>query len=142
MRHEDLNTRYSHCFSSICHLFVSFSFFYRQEALSSAVSEKDAHLQWLEVVFEHRQIFCDSMFSYNLLSYLQFYSYLHGHQVAGEGSSNAHTRGTLERLRRERRDLLNRMKEEVSIFCSCIFCSTGRRRRLQNQFLSFFGLIR
>jgi len=52
----------------------------KQEALSSAVSEKDAHLQWLE--------------------------------VAGEGSSNAHTRGTLERLRRERRDLLNRMKEE------------------------------
>merc|ERR550534_386662 len=52
----------------------------KQKALSSAVSEKDAHLQWLE--------------------------------VAGEGSSNAHTRGTLERLRRERRDLLNRMKEE------------------------------
>merc|ERR1719507_2993431 len=52
----------------------------KQEALSSAVSEKDAHLQWLE--------------------------------VAGEGSSNAHTRGTLERLRRERRDLLNRMKKE------------------------------
>ena len=37
-------------------------------------------------------------------------------QVAGEGSSNAHTRGTLERLRRERRDLLNRMKEEVCLF--------------------------
>ena len=45
----------------------------------------------------------------------------HGHQVAGEGSSNAHTRGTLERLRRERRDLLNRMKEEVSIFCAFSF---------------------
>ena len=115
--------------------------FSRQEALSSAVSEKDAHLQWLEVTFEHRQIFWDSMFLYNLLLYLQFYSYLHTatrlpvilwfwtssnlvwfyifllahcHQVAGEGSSNAHTRGTLERLRRERRDLLNRMKEEVA----------------------------
>lgn len=55
----------------------------KQEALSSAVSEKDAHLQWLE--------------------------------VAGEGSSNMHTRGTLDRLRRERRDLLNRMKEENEI---------------------------
>lgn len=55
----------------------------KQEALSSAVSEKDAHLQWLE--------------------------------VAGEGSSNMHTRGTLDRLRRERRDLLNRMKEENDI---------------------------
>lgn len=52
----------------------------KQEALSSAVSEKDAHLQWL--------------------------------QVAGEGSSNAHTRGTIERLRKERREILNRMKEE------------------------------
>lgn len=55
----------------------------KQEALSSAVSEKDAHLQWLE--------------------------------VAGEGSSNMHTRGTLDRLRRERRDLLNRMKEENEV---------------------------
>ena len=52
----------------------------RQEALSSAVSEKDAHLAWLE--------------------------------VTGEG--NVHTRGALDRLRRERRDLLHRMKEEVS----------------------------
>lgn len=52
----------------------------KQEALSSAVSEKDAHLQWLE--------------------------------VAGEGSSNVHTRGTIDRLRKERRELLNRMKEE------------------------------
>lgn len=52
----------------------------KQEALSSAVSEKDAHLQWLE--------------------------------VAGEGSSNIHTRGTIDRLRKERRELLNRMKEE------------------------------
>ena len=52
----------------------------RQEALSSAVSEKDAHLAWLE--------------------------------VTGEG--NIHTRGALDRLRRERRDLLHRMKEEVS----------------------------
>ena len=142
--------------------------FSRQEALSSAVSEKDAHLQWLEVTFEHLQIFCDSMFLYDLLfifnSFLTcaatrlpvilwfwtssnlvwFYIFLlaHCHQVAGEGSSNAHTRGTLERLRRERRDLLNRMKEEVSIFCAFIFCSPGWRRRLQNQFLSFFGLIR
>jgi len=32
--------------------------------------------------------------------------------VAGEGSSNAHTRGTIERLRKERREILNRMKEE------------------------------
>ena len=39
---------------------------------------------------------------------------LNENKVAGEGSSNAHTRGTLERLRRERRDLLNRMKEEVN----------------------------
>ena len=51
----------------------------RQEALSSSVSEKDAHLAWLE--------------------------------VTGEG--NIHTRGTIERLRKERRELLNRMKEEV-----------------------------
>ena len=51
----------------------------RQEALSSSISEKDAHLAWLE--------------------------------VTGEG--NIHTRGTIERLRRERRELLNRMKEEV-----------------------------
>ena len=51
----------------------------RQEALSSAVSEKDAHLAWLE--------------------------------VTGEG--NIHTRATIDRLRRERRLLLNRMKEEV-----------------------------
>ena len=51
----------------------------RQEALSSAVSEKDAHLAWLE--------------------------------VTGEG--NIHTRGTIDRLRKERRELLNRMKEEV-----------------------------
>ena len=33
--------------------------------------------------------------------------------MAGEGSSNAHTRGTIERLRKERREILNRMKEEV-----------------------------
>jgi len=50
----------------------------KQEALSSAVSEKDAHLAWLE--------------------------------VTGEG--NVHTKGTIERLRRERRELLQRMKEE------------------------------
>lgn len=50
----------------------------KQEALSSAVSEKDAHLSWLE--------------------------------VTGEG--NVHTKGTIERLRRERRELLQRMKEE------------------------------
>merc|ERR1719410_3220610 len=50
----------------------------KQEALSSSVSEKDAHLAWLE--------------------------------VTGEG--NIHTRGTIERLRKERRELLNRMKEE------------------------------
>ena len=53
----------------------------RQEALSSAVSEKDAHLSWLE--------------------------------VTGEG--NVHTKGTIERLRRERRELLQRMKEEVTL---------------------------
>jgi len=50
----------------------------KQEALSSSISEKDAHLAWLE--------------------------------VTGEG--NIHTRGTIERLRKERRELLNRMKEE------------------------------
>jgi len=50
----------------------------KQEALSSSVSEKDAHLAWLE--------------------------------VTGEG--NIHTRGTIDRLRKERRELLNRMKEE------------------------------
>jgi len=50
----------------------------KQEALSSAVSEKDAHLAWLE--------------------------------VTGEG--NVHTKGTIDRLRRERRELLQRMKEE------------------------------
>ena len=38
----------------------------------------------------------------------------HRRNAIGEGSSNAHTRGTLERLRRERRDLLNRMKEEIA----------------------------
>ena len=47
------------------------------------MSEKDAHLAWLE--------------------------------VTGEG--NVHTKGTIERLRRERRELLQRMKEEV---CACI----------------------
>ena len=56
----------------------SFSIF-RQEALSSAGSEKDAHLAWQE--------------------------------VTGEG--NVHTKGTIERLRRERRELLQRMKDEV-----------------------------
>jgi len=73
------------------------------------VSEKDAHLQWLE--------------------------------VAGEGSSNAHTRGTLERLRRERRDLLNRMKEEnenrlalISALdeTSSLFTGTGKISTLGN----------
>jgi len=81
----------------------------KQEALSSAVSEKDAHLQWLE--------------------------------VAGEGISNAHTRGTLERLRRERRDLLNRMKEEnenrmalISALdeTSSLFTGTGKISTLGN----------
>lgn len=50
----------------------------KQEALSSAVSEKDAHLAWLE--------------------------------VTGEG--NIHTKGSIDRLRKERRELLQRMKEE------------------------------
>ena len=45
------------------------------------MSEKDAHLAWLE--------------------------------VTGEG--NVHTKGTIDRLRRERRELLQRMKEEVSL---------------------------
>ena len=45
------------------------------------MSEKDAHMAWLE--------------------------------VTGEGN----TKGTIERLRRERRELLQRMKEEV---CACI----------------------
>ena len=55
--------------------------FYRQEALSSAVSEKDAHLAWLG--------------------------------VTGEG--NIHTKGSIDRLRKERRELLQRMKEEVGM---------------------------
>ena len=58
---------------------ISYPSTFRQEALSSAVSEKDAHLAWLE--------------------------------VTGEG--NVHTKGTIERLRRERRELLQRMKDEV-----------------------------
>ena len=66
----------------------------RQEALSSAVSEKDAHLAWLE--------------------------------VTGEG--NIHTRGALDRLRRERRDLLHRMKEEV-----CSRDSNKGSQRFHNQ---------
>ena len=66
-------------------LFISV--FYRQEALSSAVSEKDAHLQWLEVTFEHRQIFCDSMSLYNLLLYLQFYSYLRATRLLVRGAA-------------------------------------------------------
>ena len=49
------------------------------------MSEKDAHLAWLE--------------------------------VTGEG--NVHTKGTIERLRRERRELLQRMKEEVDVIISC-----------------------
>ena len=58
------------------------------------MSEKDAHLAWLE--------------------------------VTGEG--NVHTKGTIERLRRERRELLQRMKEEVGFiiyFCMkyhMVFC--------------------
>ena len=56
----------------------------RQEALASAVSEKDAHLAWLE--------------------------------VTGDGEHNFHTRESCDRLRRERRQLLGRMKEEVSIW--------------------------
>ena len=48
------------------------------------MSEKDAHLAWLE--------------------------------VTGEG--NVHTKGTIERLRRERRELLQRMKEEVDVIIS------------------------
>ena len=55
---------------------------FRQEALSSAVSEKDAHLAWLE--------------------------------VTGEG--NVHTKTTIDRLRKERRELLQRMKDEVILY--------------------------
>ena len=47
---------------------------FRQVALSSAVSEKDAHLAWLE--------------------------------ATGEG--NVHTMSSIEKLRKERRDILNR----------------------------------
>lgn len=54
----------------------------KQEALSSAVGEKDAHLAWLEV------------------------------SVSRDEIENVHTKGTIERLRRERKDLLQRMKEE------------------------------
>lgn len=50
----------------------------KQVALSSAVSEKDAHLAWLE--------------------------------ATGEG--NVHTLSSIEKLRKERRDILNRMKDE------------------------------
>ena len=46
------------------------------------MSEKDAHLAWLE--------------------------------VTGEG--NIHTKGSIDRLRKERRELLHRMKEEVEMF--------------------------
>lgn len=74
------------------------------------MSEKDAHLQWLEVASQSSILF--TYISKNRsISCLMVDG-----QVAGEGSSNAHTRGTLERLRRERRDLLNRMKEEVCLF--------------------------
>ena len=66
----------------------------RQEALSSAVSEKDAHLAWLE--------------------------------VTGEG--NVHTKTTIDRLRKERRELLQRMKDEVmqdywQYQCNCVVFS-------------------
>ena len=64
----------------------------RQEALSSAVSEKDAHLAWLE--------------------------------VTGEG--NVHTKTTIDRLRKERRELLQRMKDEVIQDywqCNCVVFS-------------------
>lgn len=54
----------------------------KQEALSSAVGEKDAHLAWLEVSMSREEI------------------------------ENVHTKSTVDRLRRERRDLLHRMKEE------------------------------
>jgi myosin heavy subunit len=50
----------------------------KQEALSSSISEKDAHLSWLEATQK----------------------------------GNFHTKDTIERLKRERRTLLNRMKEE------------------------------
>jgi len=55
----------------------------KQEALASAVSEKDAHLAWLE--------------------------------VTGDGEHNFHTRESCDRLRRERRQLLGRMKEESEV---------------------------
>jgi len=54
----------------------------KQEALSSAVGEKDAHLAWLEVSMSRDEI------------------------------ENVHTKSTVDRLRRERRELLHRMKEE------------------------------
>lgn len=50
----------------------------KQEALSSAVSEKDAHLSWLKVTTE----------------------------------GNVHTKEAIDKLKRERRDLLQRMKNE------------------------------
>ena len=62
-------------------VFINNNVLIRQEALSSAVSEKDAHLAWLE--------------------------------VTGEG--NIHTKGSIDRLRKERRELLQRMKEEVGM---------------------------
>ena len=68
--------------TNIWYYLINIYFFktFRQEAISSAISEKDAHLAWLE--------------------------------VTGEG--NIHTRSSMDRLRRERRELLHRIKEEVS----------------------------
>lgn len=53
-------------------------FLLKQVALSSAISEKDAHLAWLEATED----------------------------------GNVHTMSSIEKLRKERREILNRMKEE------------------------------
>ena len=127
--------------------------FSRQEALSSAVSEKDAHLQWLEVTFEHRQIFCDSMLLYNLLLYLQFYSYLHATRLPVKGAATrtraepwrgcAGRGGTCSTGWRKRSQyfVLSFFAQPDDgggcNFFSFTFCSTGWRRGLQNQFCPF-----
>ena len=82
---------------------------YRQEALSSAISEKDAHLAWLEVT----------------------------------GDGNIHTKESIERLRRERRELLNRMKEEVRGRCKMIgnISSVYRMRTDQSSSAAWWGTL-
>ena len=116
-------------------------FISRQVALHSAISEKDAHLAWLEVRHPKFHLSIDlSILLYNYLSgiflrmlwrhlpiffklkiiYLSIFIYIYlslnflsissMFKVTGEG--NVHTMSSIEKLRRERREILNRMKEE------------------------------